>query len=117
MASERGESVPAAIAVLIDNEPFLWSCAIVFFGVGDLVTTTVGLRMKYFVEVGPIVAPLIRDYGIVAMIGLKGFVFVVCYGMWRLVPCPHNVGAPLGLAVLGALLTGWNTTLLALATL
>ena len=86
----------------------LWFLAVGFFGIGDLVTTAIGLRLDGIIEAGPLVGPLIGQYGIGSLFVLKLLALTVSYGIWQLVPAPHRVGVPLGLAVLGMVVTGWN---------
>lgn len=93
----------------------LWAISAVFFVVGDLVTTSVGFMMGNVVEVGPLVAPVIRSHGIGVMIPLKVAAVGLCYLLWRATPSPHDLGVPLGLATLGVLVTGWNAVVLLLA--
>mgnify|MGYP006275828315 FL=1 len=89
----------------------LWLLAVGFFGVGDLVTTAVGLRLSGVVEAGPLVGPLIDRYGVGSLFVLKSLALAGSYGVWRVVPAPHRIGVPLGLAVLGVAVTGWNTVI------
>lgn len=103
-----------AVAFVGRNRTPLWLGAILFFVVGDIVTTTVGLGLEPIVELGPLVAPLIEQYGLAAMVVLKTALFGACYCLYRCVPRPHDVGVPLGLALLGVLVTGWNLALLTL---
>lgn len=95
----------------------LWLIGIIFFGVGDLLTTNVGLTTGWAVEVSPIGAIFIQEFGLAAMYPLKLSVFVVCFALWRVTPRPHAAGVPLGLAVLGVLVTTWNLGVLLLAAL
>lgn len=89
----------------------LWVVAILFFGVGDVVTTAVGLSVGA-VETHPIVGPLVEEYLLVAMVPLKILAFGLCYGVWRLSPPSHRVGVPLGLAFLGILVSAWNVSVI-----
>jgi len=93
----------------------LWLGSVLFFGVGDVVTTSVGLRMDRVVEAGPVVAPLIEAHGTAAMILLKLGVFGVCCLAYRRVPVPSRLGIPLGLAAWGALVSAWNLLVIARA--
>lgn len=86
----------------------LWIVGILFFGVGDLVTTSVGIGVAGVVEGNPVAEPLIRQYGVGALAGLKALTFAGCYLVWRLTVRPYNTGIPLGLAVLGVSVTAWN---------
>jgi uncharacterized membrane protein len=94
----------------------LWAVALLCFGAGDVMTTTVGLRMSGVVELHPLAAHLFRDSGLGAMIALKTAVFGGCYLCWKRVPEPHSVGVPLGLAILGVAVVAWNVRVLVLAT-
>lgn len=106
-----------AVSVLVEREHVLWALAIAFFGVGDLVTTTVGLQFEQLIEVGPLTAPVIEQYGLAAMVSLKSLAFACCSVLWWYTPRPYNVGVSLGLAVFGIIVTLWNLALLALLTL
>jgi len=95
---------------LLDQYEFhLWVVTFLFFFLGDLVTTGIGISMGEIVEVGPIADPIIYQYEFYGMIALKFLVMGISYGLWRLVPDPARVGVPLGLAVVGVLVTGWNS--------
>lgn len=91
---------------------FLWTVSLVFYGLGDTLTTYVGLEQSYIVEVGPVAGPVIREYHVLGMVGLKSVVFGLCVGMYVLAPKPFHVGVPLGLAGVGVVLTVWNSLLL-----
>lgn len=111
MSGGRGEPT---ISLLVEREYYLWGCAVLFFGVGDLVTTGVGLQFDQLIEVGPLTAPIIKQYGLSAMVSLKALAFACCAGLWWYTPRPYNVGVALGLAVFGIIVTAWNLALLAL---
>ena len=86
----------------------LWVVTVLFFVVGDVLTTLVGLLRGGVAEVGPLVAPLMGEYGLLVMVPMKLLALLVCLVLWRLAPAPHSSGVPLGLAVFGVLVTGWN---------
>jgi len=94
----------------------LWAITALFFVAGDALTTFVGLLSGGVAEVGPLVAPLVVEHGLVVMLPMKLLALGVCVLVWRLTPEPHDVGVPLGLAVFGVLVTGWNAGVI-LATL
>jgi hypothetical protein len=85
-----------------------WVGGILFYGVGDLTTTMVGLQRPVVVEASPVVSEFIASTGLWVMLPLKLLVFGIAYAMWVVVPRPHNVGVPLGLFALGVVLTVWN---------
>jgi hypothetical protein len=86
-----------------------WLGAVVFFVVGDLVTTLVGLRLPTVVEANPVAARLISGYGVGSVLPWKLGVFGAFYGLSRVVPAPHSIGVPLGLCALGIVVTAWNS--------
>lgn len=90
----------------------LWIVALAFFVVGDVVTTGIGYRMDGVVEASPLPAILLAHFGILALLVLKFAVVGCCYVLWVYVPREYAVGIPLGMALLGVLSTGWNTTVL-----
>lgn len=90
-------------------QPELWVVAVAFYGVGDLVTTVIGIRMSGVVEIGPVAGPMLAEYGVEGLLVLKILTIAGGYGVWQLLPAPHRTGVPLGLAVVGMGVTGWNT--------
>lgn len=92
----------------------LWAVAVLFFGVGDVVTTSVGLGIEGLFELGPVTSVFVERYGLGGMVASKALIFGGCFLCWRVVQRPYRVGVPLGLALLGVSVTGWNLYLLAL---
>jgi hypothetical protein len=86
----------------------LWLVAGLFFGIGDVVLTGIGYGLPGVSEIGPVTALLLEQYGLGVMVALKAATFCGCYLLWKRVPQPHCVGIPLGLAMLGVSVTGWN---------
>lgn len=93
-------------------DPGLWTMAIAFFGVGDLLTTAIGLSFQRPVEAGPMTAIAIDHYGLQIVVPLKLLTIALAYLLWRHTPSPQDIGVPLGLATLGVLVTLWNLTIL-----
>lgn len=102
----------AGLGILARNRRSLWILAVCFFGIGDLVTTGIGLRTGQVVEVGPIAGPVVRVLGFPGMVALKVGFLTACFVAWRRVPDPDRVGIPLALAAMGVLITGWNLWIL-----
>lgn len=96
------------IDILDGLRPVWWYGAIVFFVVGDIVTTFVGLQLSTVVEASPVAAWLIDGYGLGLIFPVKLGVVGGLYGLSRVVPHPHSIGVPLGLCALGFVLTVWN---------
>jgi hypothetical protein len=97
-------------------DAWLWLVAVLFFGIGDAATTTVGLNTPGVTEGAPVVASHVRRHGVVAIVVLKAATFCGCYLAWRSLPRPHSVGVPLAVAFLGVVVTAWNVAVLAVAT-
>ena len=106
------ERAASSAAPLGDSQAVLWVAGVLFFGVGDLLTTVVGLQVGGVTERNVVPALLIGQYGLAGMIGLKLFAFGGCYALWRVVGRPHRLGVPLGLALLGVVVTFWNLRVL-----
>jgi len=115
MSHSHSRSEADSVGIVVTAETRLWLLAVLFFGVGDTVTTAVGLGLPGVREVG-LFRSVITTHGLVAIVGLKLATFAVCYLLWRAVPRPHAVGVPLGLVLLGVPVTGWNVVVLTLAT-
>lgn len=94
-----------------------WPLSILFYGVGDLVTTGIGLGPGGLVEVNPVAVSLGAQFGFPALVALKLGTLGACYAIWRVVPRPHRDGIPLGLVSLGVLVTAWNIHVLTVALL
>lgn len=94
------------------HQSTLWIAALLLYGFGDLITTTVGLSHHDIVEVGPVAQPIVGAYGTLGLAVLKSATLFGSYLVWRLVPPPHRVGIPLGLAIVGIAVTGWNTAVI-----
>jgi hypothetical protein len=100
--------LPRSIERLQIGQPALWLLAVVFFGVGDVVTTSIGLEMASVHEAGPLTSLFLAQYGYAAMIGVKVLVLCGFYFLWRFAPRGYRVGVPLGLAGLGVFVVWWN---------
>lgn len=119
MAVDSGDSYPYSKWVdldLRDAEGPLWGLAVAFYGVGDLVSTVIGLWLGA-VEGNPLPAVLVD-----AASGLGGVVFVLT--VWKALVLigfvllarrlgdPHRIAVPGTLAVLGLLIVAWNSAVL-----
>jgi len=67
-------------------QSLLWLAAVMLYGIGDLLTTTVGLRQRDIVEVGPVAAPVVAQYGTVGLVVLKCWLLLGSYLLWRAIP-------------------------------
>lgn len=90
------------------KDKLVWITALIFFVAGDMITTYIGLSLPFIGEAGPIAAPLYASYGFVSLITLKA-VFTGCmYLLWRQIDSLSRIGIPLGLALVGFVVTLWN---------
>lgn len=99
------------------TEQSLWVLGLLTFGVGDILTTAVGLGVGGVTEASPVGAVTLDYYGLPGMVTAKLLAVSVLAGLWRVTPRPHAVGVPLGLALLGAAVVGWNTVVVLAAIL
>lgn len=97
-----------AIPVIGGNDRQVWLAAILLYGIGDTVTTFLGLSAIGVSEAGPIAGPLIDGYGRHALLVLKAVVFASFYVAWRLLRTPGRVAVPFALSLVGAIVTAWN---------
>jgi len=87
----------------------VWVISIALFGIGDTATTLYFIHAGVGVEGNALVAPMLEAAGIWILVPWKAAAIVLFYGGYRLVPDDVAIGVPIGLALLGAFLTGWNT--------
>lgn len=99
---------PGLVAVAIDSQPMLWVLAVVLYGVGDTVTTLLGLRTDGTTEGGPVAAYAIERGGTSGFLLLKAVFVGAFFLVWSLLSTPTRVAIPLALVVVGAAVTCWN---------
>ena len=90
---------------------FGWILAIALFGIGDLVTTIYFIAEFGAVETHPVGGAAIDTLGYWALVPLKVLALGVCYALYRVAPREYAVGVPIGLILLGAYLSVWNTVI------
>lgn len=101
-------------SIELSPERSIWVTAILFYAVGDVVTTSIGVGMEGLTEMGPLLAFLIEQYDLdmvatfAAAVGVKAAFFGGCYVVWVRLPRPQCVSVPLGLALVGMSVTAWN---------
>lgn len=94
--------------VFTRNERVLWIGAFVLYGVGDTVTTFVGLSVGGVAEVGPIAGPAMEAAGPGGLLAVKVAIFATFGAFWSLLITPGRAAIPLALTVVGGLVTAWN---------
>lgn len=96
----------------LDIEASAWVAAILMFGVGDVVTTLVGISAFGAVEASPVAGPVVETIGLWTLVPLKAATLVAFYGLFTYAPTDYREGVPLGLTLLGSAAVGWNSVLL-----
>ena len=91
-----------------------WLAAILLYGLGDYVTTVLAVRRRDVVEANPAVVALLSEQpSPLGFAVLKSGALVVCFlGFLSISTSPIAIGVPIGIAVLGALVTASNTVML-----
>ena len=102
----------AGFTWLARRERALWAAVLLGYGVGDLLTTLVGLSTGRGAEAGPVAAELVAEFGIPALVVLKLASLGAFYLLWRLLGWPARVAVPMGVAGIGVFVTAWNAVVL-----
>lgn len=91
-----------------------WIVAILLYGVGDYVTTVVAVRRADVVEANPAVIALLSDQpSPLGFAILKIGALVVCFlGFLSISGSQIAIGVPVGIALLGAIVTVSNTMMI-----
>ncbi|WP_336327808.1 DUF5658 family protein [Halovenus sp. HT40] len=101
------------IATVMSNQSLLWVLGVVPYGLGDTVTTLVGLKSDGVTEGGPVALYALGQGGVPGFLLLKIGFIGVCFLVWWVVRTPGRVAIPLALVVVGAVVTGWNLVVIA----
>lgn len=91
----------------------VWIVALLFYAVGDTLTTLVGLRIGGVAEIGPIAGPAMAAFGAAGLVAIKIFIFGAIGLVWHFLETPGRLALPLGLAVVGVAVTAWNMAVIA----
>jgi len=91
-----------------------WLLAVLLYGVGDYVTTVLAVRRADVVEANPAVVALLSEQpSPLGFAVLKSGALIVCFlGFLSISTSPLAIGVPIGIAVLGAVVTASNTVML-----
>ena len=96
----------------VEQQPLLWILGILFYGIGDTVTTAIGLQNSGAEEAGPVAVHLIEMFGIGGLIVMKLGLFASFFGFWYLLRTPGRAAIPLALTIMGIAVTAWNSAVL-----
>jgi hypothetical protein len=108
-----GEAARSGRDRAVDRRDALaWTGAVAMFGVGDAVTTMVGLDAG-LVEANPaVVAALGHAHPtLAALVAAKSTVIVAAAALWKRAVATQAYLIPASLAIMGALVVAWNTAL------
>lgn len=94
------------------HERIVWVVALVAYGIGDTITTLLGLRVDAVSEAGPVMGPVIETYGTVGLVVAKLALLGAFGAVWRIARPPSRVAVPLALAIVGVVVTGWNAVVI-----
>ncbi len=86
-----------------------WILALLFYGIGDTVTTLVGLSTGGAAEIGPLAGPAMEHYGSAGLLGIKIVIFGLFWFVWTVIDSPGRAAVPLALALVGVAVTIWNS--------
>ena len=100
------------VRAITRHSSLLWVFAILTFGVGDVVTTVVGLSLGA-VESHPLGDLVLGLAGVPGMIAWKAGTFVLFAGFAALTPRQWRVGIPIGVVLWGTVVTTWNLVIVA----
>jgi hypothetical protein len=84
----------------------------VLYGIGDSVTTVLGLQSEDIAEGGPVATAAIEQAGVGGFLLFKAVFLAACFAAWYLLRTPGRVAIPLALALVGGVVTVWNALVL-----
>lgn len=105
---------PSWLLTFRESQQTLWVLAVLSYGIGDTVTTAIGLEMSETAEAGPVAATFVDTAGIGGLLTLKLIFFGVSVLGWYVIQSPSRVAIPLAIAFAGVLVTAWNGVMLLL---
>lgn len=92
-----------------------WVAAVALFGVGDVALTLYGLSALGVAEANPVALGYIETFGLLSLVVVKAGAFALFWTVYHYGPRLYRTGIPVGLAVLGAVVVGWNIGVLVVA--
>lgn len=93
----------------MDKSDAMWYTSLATFGVGDVVTTYIGMKQRGVEEGHPLLDAVIEDSGVAGMVGMKAMAFALAGAAYSQVSEDHRIGIPIGLTLLGSYATIHNT--------
>jgi len=86
----------------------LWALAVLLFGIGDVATTLYFIATTPATEANPVVATVIGVAGLWVLVPWKVLTVALFYGLYRATPNEWQVGVPIGLVLVGGVVSVWN---------
>ncbi|AAQ13728.1 hypothetical protein [His 1 virus] len=90
-----------------------WHSAIATFGIGDTVTTIIGLSMAGIYEANPAANTILGELGLFGIIAAKVLYFGLMYIIVKSMPEHSRKYGPITITVLGTLICLWNIAIIA----
>lgn len=94
------------------NSKVFWVSGILLFGLGDFSTTVLGLYTKSLTEVNLIPNIIYNMLGVFGLLLIKIITLFVFYLFWKMSPKKYRIGIPIGITIVGIVITTWNLYLL-----
>lgn len=92
----------------LSTQQWAWVFVLLFFVLGDVVTTSVGHSMAGIAERNVVLRPVVESFGVAGMLLLKGSVVGGGYLIAGFLPKNQRVVVPTGFMIVGVTVTGWN---------
>lgn len=96
----------------LSSRPVLWIFTIGFYGIGDILTTLVGMSRPPLKEGGPVAAPLLAGGSPLVFIGFKMCLLAALFVLVRFVSDRTAIVLLAAFATAGVGVTAWNGWLL-----
>lgn len=90
----------------------IWGLALLLFGIGDVLTTVVGIGVFGASESAPLAAAAIGGFGLASLVVYKVAFIAVAGGVYYVCPRPYRQGIPIGLVLVGVAVVAWNCVVL-----
>lgn len=89
-----------------------WKYAVGTFGIGDILTTAVGMSMSNVNEAHPISQAVLGEAGNLGMVAVKAGFLGLSYLAYKKAPEEYRIGIPTGLGILGSYIVVNNLNVL-----
>jgi len=90
-----------------------WYPAIATFGIGDFVTTVIGLSMTGIHEANPTANIFINEFGFAGILLSKVVYFLIVFGIAQTMPEKARKYGAYSVTTIGSLICLWNTFIIA----